>query len=85
MANTGVDALPSVIAANLTMQQDSFKIKGQATTIGFVSFLGKPVAAENSPLVDILLANGAILYIKTNIPQTLLVRSCRFFCLAVLC
>ncbi|OJZ82278.1 hypothetical protein ASPFODRAFT_51146 [Aspergillus luchuensis CBS 106.47] len=52
--------------------KDSFKIKGQATTIGFVSFLGKPVAAENSPLVDILLANGAILYIKTNIPQTLL-------------
>ncbi|PYH69247.1 amidase [Aspergillus vadensis CBS 113365] len=52
--------------------KDSFNIKGQAATIGFVSFLGKPVAAENSPLVDILLANGAILYIKTNIPQTLL-------------
>ncbi|GLA66678.1 hypothetical protein AtubIFM54640_009262 [Aspergillus tubingensis] len=52
--------------------KDSFNIKGQATTIGFVSFLGDPVAAENSPLVDILLANGAILYIKTNIPQTLL-------------
>ncbi|GLB01919.1 hypothetical protein AtubIFM57258_000330 [Aspergillus tubingensis] len=52
--------------------KDSYNIKGQATTIGFVSFLGKPVAAENSPLVDILLANGAILYIKTNIPQTLL-------------
>ncbi|OJJ69442.1 hypothetical protein ASPBRDRAFT_45777 [Aspergillus brasiliensis CBS 101740] len=52
--------------------KDSFNIKGQATTIGFVSFLKKPVAAENSPLIDILLANGAILYIKTNIPQTLL-------------
>ncbi|GKZ67642.1 hypothetical protein AnigIFM50267_002128 [Aspergillus niger] len=52
--------------------KDSFNIKGQATTIGFVSFLRKPVAAKNSPLVDILLANGAILYIKTNIPQTLL-------------
>lgn len=73
------------MAANLTMEQDSFNIKGQATTIGFVSFLRKPVAAKNSPLVDILLANGAILYIKTNIPQTLLVRSCHFFRLAILC
>ncbi|RAL01881.1 amidase [Aspergillus ibericus CBS 121593] len=52
--------------------KDSFNVKGQATTIGFVSFLKKPLAAENSPLVDILLANGAILYLKTNIPQTLL-------------
>ncbi|PWY86489.1 amidase [Aspergillus sclerotioniger CBS 115572] len=52
--------------------KDSFNVKGQATTIGFVSFLKEPLAAENSPLVDILLANGAILYLKTNIPQTLL-------------
>ncbi|PYI07959.1 amidase [Aspergillus sclerotiicarbonarius CBS 121057] len=52
--------------------KDTFNVKGQATTIGFVSFLKKPLAAENSPLVDILLKNGAILYLKTNIPQTLL-------------
>ncbi|KAI9164179.1 amidase signature domain-containing protein [Paramyrothecium foliicola] len=52
--------------------KDTFNIKGQATTVGLVSFLKNPVAAENSPLIDILLEKGAVLYIKTNIPQTLM-------------
>ncbi|KAI9738313.1 MAG: hypothetical protein M1834_008811 [Cirrosporium novae-zelandiae] len=50
---------------------DSFRVKGYDSTIGYTSFIDRP-AAENSPLVDILLNLGAVLYVKTNIPQTLM-------------
>ncbi len=53
--------------------QDSFMVKGIHSTIGYVSFIERPPAEVNSPLVDILLQNGAVLYVKTNIPQTLMV------------
>jgi amidase len=51
--------------------KDSFKVKGLDSSIGFVSLLNKP-AEENSPLVNILLELGAVLYVKTNIPQTMM-------------
>ncbi|OAG38781.1 hypothetical protein AYO21_06976 [Fonsecaea monophora] len=51
--------------------KDSFQVVGTEASIGFVSFLGKK-SKENSPLVDILLNLGAVLYVKTNIPQTLM-------------
>ncbi|KAL6246096.1 hypothetical protein RBB50_007249 [Rhinocladiella similis] len=51
--------------------KDGFQVKGQEASIGYVSFLGKKSTA-NSPLVDILLSLGAVLYVKTNIPQTLM-------------
>ena len=51
--------------------KDGFKIKGLEATIGFVSFLGR-IAENNSPLVDILLQQGAVIYVKTNVPQTLM-------------
>ena len=50
--------------------KDSFKVKGYDASIGIASLVGKP-ATENSLLVDILLELGAILYCKTNVPQTL--------------
>ena len=53
--------------------QDSFNVKGFQSTIGFVSFLDREPDTENSVLVDILLGLGAVLYVKTNIPQTLMV------------
>ncbi|KAK5192030.1 hypothetical protein LTR47_003487 [Exophiala xenobiotica] len=52
--------------------KDSFNLKGIHSTIGYVSFIEKPPAEVNSPLVDILLQNGAVLYVKTNLPQTLM-------------
>ncbi|KAL2428444.1 Amidase [Exophiala dermatitidis] len=52
--------------------KDSFNVKGIHSTIGYVSFINRPPADTNSPLVDILLENGAVLYVKTNIPQTLM-------------
>lgn len=52
--------------------QDSFNLKGISATIGYVSFIENPPADFNSPLVEILLKAGAVLYVKTNIPQTLM-------------
>ncbi|RVX73688.1 hypothetical protein B0A52_02578 [Exophiala mesophila] len=52
--------------------KDSFDLKGITSTIGYVSFISRPPADKNSPLVDILLQAGAVLYVKTNIPQTLM-------------
>jgi amidase len=52
--------------------KDNFHYKGTEATIGMVSFLDE-VSTENSPLVDILLKLGAVIYVKTNIPQTMMV------------
>ncbi|KAJ4258375.1 hypothetical protein NW757_002942 [Fusarium falciforme] len=51
--------------------KDMWMVKGEAATLGFVAYLPKPVAEENSPIVDILLDGGAVLYCKTNVPQGL--------------
>lgn len=51
--------------------KDGFQIAGTEATIGYVSFLGK-ISDKNSPLVDTLLGLGAVLYVKTNIPMTLM-------------
>ena len=51
--------------------KDSFKIKGLEATIGFVSFIDR-IAEQNSPLVDILLELGAVIYVKTNVPHTMM-------------
>ncbi|KIW17941.1 hypothetical protein PV08_05136 [Exophiala spinifera] len=51
--------------------KDSFKLKGIDSSVGFVSLVNKP-AEQNSVLVDILLELGAVLYVKTNIPQTMM-------------
>ena len=47
-------------------------MEGVKSTIGYVSFIKRPASDFNSPLVDILLDNGAVLYVKTNLPQTLM-------------
>ncbi|KAI4704841.1 hypothetical protein J4E89_009426 [Alternaria sp. Ai002NY15] len=57
--------------------KDAFQVAGSAATIGFVSFLDHAASKENSPLVDILLELGAVVYVKTNIPQTMMARSIR--------
>ena len=40
--------------------------------VGYVSWIGR-YASKNSVLADILESLGAVLYVKTNIPQTLMV------------
>jgi amidase len=55
--------------------KDSFKLKGHEATLGYVSWIGKSTATTNSALVDLFLDLGAVIYVKTNIPQTLMVCS----------
>lgn len=52
--------------------KDNFNFRGEESTIGMVSFLDEKASA-NSPLVDILLDLGAVIYVKTNVPQTMMV------------
>lgn len=52
--------------------KESFHIRGIPTSLGFISFLDRTPVENNSVLVDILLAAGAVLYVKTNIPQTMM-------------
>lgn len=52
--------------------KDPFAYVGVASTIGFTAFLDNPLPKENAALVRILLELGAILYCKTNIPQTMM-------------
>ncbi|KAK0658824.1 Acetamidase [Lasiodiplodia hormozganensis] len=50
--------------------KDSYVVKNVHHTLGYISFLDRPPAENNSPIVQILLDLGAVLYVKTNIPQT---------------
>lgn len=50
--------------------KDTFKVKGYDASIGLAALCFKP-SQENSVLVDVLLSSGAVLYCKTNVPQTL--------------
>lgn len=52
--------------------KDSFQVKGAQATIGYVSFIARPPSATNSVLVDMLYAAGAVFYVKTNLPQTMM-------------
>lgn len=50
--------------------KDTFKVKGYDASVGVASLCFKP-ATSNSALVDLLLSLGAVLYCKTNVPQTM--------------
>ena len=52
--------------------KDQVCIKGLETTMGYVSWIGK-YAEKNAVLVDILEECGAVPFVRTNIPQTLMV------------
>ncbi|KAH8674568.1 amidase [Tricladium varicosporioides] len=51
--------------------KDSFKLQGKDATIGLVCFVNDP-AEKDSALVAMLKSLGAILYCKTNVPQTMM-------------
>jgi amidase len=52
--------------------KDLYKVKGIDATICFIANLNEPPSNENSSIVDLLLARGAVLYVKTNLPQTMM-------------
>lgn len=54
--------------------KDSFCVKDTNThaTVGYASFLERPPSQYDSALVEMLQNAGAVLYVKTNIPQTMM-------------
>jgi len=55
--------------------KDHILIKGHDTSSGYVAWAGKTVADRDAVFVDILRRSGAVLYVKTANPQSLLVSS----------
>ncbi|OAA54374.1 Amidase [Niveomyces insectorum RCEF 264] len=51
--------------------KDSINVAGVDSTIGMAAFAFHPVQ-ENSIIVDMLLKLGAIVYVKTNVPQSMM-------------
>ncbi|KAH8749233.1 amidase [Diaporthe sp. PMI_573] len=51
--------------------KDQFNLKGLDSTIGYCSYANKP-AETNSTLVTLLAEAGAIFYVKSNVPSTLM-------------
>ena len=51
--------------------KDTFKIRGYDASLGVANLCFKPAEA-NAALVDLLLSLGAVLYCKTNVPQTMM-------------
>ncbi|KAK5043478.1 hypothetical protein LTR84_011947 [Exophiala bonariae] len=52
--------------------KDSFNLPGIPSTLGFITFNKRDFPDQNSPLIEILLSLGAVIYCKTNVPQTLM-------------
>ncbi|KAF4984102.1 hypothetical protein FZEAL_641 [Fusarium zealandicum] len=52
--------------------KDTFVVKGHHATVGYVEFLRRPIPDTNSALVDLLVDAGAVLFCKTNLPQTMM-------------
>ncbi|KAH7393248.1 amidase signature domain-containing protein, partial [Cadophora sp. MPI-SDFR-AT-0126] len=51
--------------------KDSYQVRGYDTSTGLGCYVSEP-AKENSALVDMLLDLGAVLYCKTNLPQSIM-------------
>lgn len=52
--------------------KDGFDVEGYDSTLGWVSMIGRP-AERDCNLVAILRGLGAVVYCKTNVPQSLMV------------
>ncbi|KAF2152646.1 acetamidase [Myriangium duriaei CBS 260.36] len=52
--------------------KDNFQVAGKDSTVGFVSWVGKP-ATTNSAMVDLLADLGAVAYVKTNVPTAMMI------------
>lgn len=55
--------------------KDHISVKGHDTSAGYAAWAGGTVAEKDATAVDILRRAGAVIYVKTANPQTLLVRS----------
>ncbi|KAH8919334.1 general amidase [Atractiella rhizophila] len=51
--------------------KDQFEVEGKECTMGYASWIGR-ISPKDSTLVTLLKEAGAILYCRTNVPQTLM-------------
>ncbi|PWN52251.1 amidase [Violaceomyces palustris] len=51
--------------------KDQFSFKGEDTTIGYVSYIGRK-APKDAVLVDLIKKAGGVPFVRTNLPQTLM-------------
>ncbi|NXF86482.1 FAAH1 hydrolase, partial [Eubucco bourcierii] len=56
--------------------KDSIDCQGHDSTVGFIKNINKP-AAEDSVVVQVLKRQGAIPFVKTNVPQSLVSYDCK--------
>jgi len=56
--------------------KEHFKVKGCPTTLGFSSWLDRPVIDQDGTLTVVAKHLGAVPFVKTNIPQTMLAFEC---------
>ncbi|KAG9232801.1 amidase signature domain-containing protein [Amylocarpus encephaloides] len=68
-ANPGM-SLPPLFGLPVSLK-DTYHIIGVDASIGLAYYCNQP-STVNSPLTDILLSLGVILYCKTNVPQTMM-------------
>ncbi|GAA5849648.1 hypothetical protein JCM8547_000520 [Rhodosporidiobolus lusitaniae] len=52
--------------------KDQFDIEGLELTMGYAAYLGR-VSERDCALVKLLLDAGAVLYVRTNVPQTMMI------------
>lgn len=57
--------------------KDAFRVDGFESSIGYISWLGKRETRDTeSEVVKILREAGAVFYVKTNVPTSLMVKDC---------
>ncbi|KAI1421316.1 putative fatty-acid amide hydrolase [Xylaria sp. FL1777] len=67
---TPSEALPPLFGLPISLK-DSFQVLGEDTSAGLGCYVNEP-AEENSALAAMLLDLGAVLYCKTNLPQSIM-------------
>ncbi|KAI3339441.1 putative fatty-acid amide hydrolase [Ustulina deusta] len=67
---TPSEALPPLFGLPISLK-DSFQVLGEDTSTGLACYVNEP-AEENSALAAMLLDLGAVLYCKTNLPQSIM-------------
>lgn len=56
--------------------KECVSVKGTHSTAGVAHFLNQPVSTEDAIMVTVLRQAGAIIYVKSNIPQTMMISDC---------
>ncbi|KAI0425238.1 putative fatty-acid amide hydrolase [Xylaria sp. FL1042] len=64
------ETLPPLFGLPISLK-DSFQVQGEDTSTGLACYVNEP-AAEHSALAAMLLDLGAVLYCKTNLPQSIM-------------